>query len=125
MTNEQKALIRTYRLQGSGYKRIAKELHLTVDQVQRYCRKNGLAGPGQLVALNLSVWYEQNMRCKVCGKKLKQPARGRKRHFCSGRCRTAYYRQAKEKQTGNLLERLFSDSTAMPDASAFGSTTRG
>ena len=95
MTDEQRKLIRSYRLQGWGYKRIAKGLHLTVDRVQRYCRKNGLAGPGALVNLNLPVWCEHNMRCKVCGKKLTQPSRGRKRHFCSGKCRTAFYRQSK------------------------------
>ena len=42
MLTVQKEQIHTYRLQGWGYKRIAKGLHLTVDRVQRYCRKNGI-----------------------------------------------------------------------------------
>ena len=110
MLTEQKEQIHTYRLQGWGYKRIASELHVTVDQVKRYCKKNGLSGPAQFLSVNLPIWYEQNMRCRVCGKKLTQPSRGRKRHFCSGKCRTAFYRKGKQRENSeevDLLEKLY------------------
>ena len=38
MKQEQKELIRSLRLQGWGYKRIAKELRLNRNQVQLYCK---------------------------------------------------------------------------------------
>ena len=59
MKQEQKELIRSLRLQGWGYKRIAKELRLNRNQVQLYCKTHGLAGAGEFVKLNLPIWYEK------------------------------------------------------------------
>ena len=56
MKQEQKELIRSLRLQGWGYKRIAKELRLNRNQVQLYCKTHGLAGAGEFVKLNLPIW---------------------------------------------------------------------
>lgn len=55
MKQEQKELIRSLRLQGWGYKRIAKELRLNRNQVQLYCKTHGLAGAGEFVKLNLPI----------------------------------------------------------------------
>lgn len=98
MKEEQKEIIRSLRLQGWGYKRIAKELKLNRNQVQLYCQTHGLGGQGELVKLNLPIWYENNGRCIVCGEKLSRKQRGRKRRFCSGRCRTKYYRMRKQEE---------------------------
>ena len=70
MKQEDKELIRFLRLQGWGYKRIAKKLRLNRNQVQLYCKTHGLAGAGEFVKLNLPIWYEQNDRCVICGEKL-------------------------------------------------------
>lgn len=96
MKQEQKELIRSLRLQGWGYKRIAKELRLNRNQVQLYCKTHGLAGAGEFVKLNLPIWYEQNDRCIICGEKLDRKQRGRTKRFCSGKCRTKYYRTKKQ-----------------------------
>ena len=104
---EQKELIHSLRLQGWGYKRIAKELRLNRNQVQLelrlnrnqvqlYCKTHGLAGAGEFVKLNLPIWYEQNDRCIICGEKLDRKQRGRTKRFCSGKCRTKYYRAKKQ-----------------------------
>jgi hypothetical protein len=95
---EQKELIRALRLQGWGYKRIAKELRLNRNQVQLYCKTHGLAGAGEFVKLNLPIWYEQNDRCIICGEKLDRKQRGRTKRFCSGKCRTKYYRAKKQEE---------------------------
>jgi len=92
MTDVQKELIRSMRLQGIGYRAIAKSLHLKLNKVELFCKTHGLAGDGWLVRLNYPVWCQNNDRCPVCGKKLSQPKRGRKKKFCSGKCRTAWCR---------------------------------
>ena len=92
MTDVQKELIRAMRLQGIGYRAIARSLHLRLNKVELYCKTHGLAGDGWLVRKNYPVWCGNNDRCPVCGKKLEQSGRGRKKKFCSGKCRTAWCR---------------------------------
>ena len=98
MKQEQKELINSLRLQGWGYKRIARELNLNRNQVQLYCQTHGLGGQGELVKWNLLIWNEQNDRCIICGERLIRKQRGRKRRFCSGKCRTKYYRAKKQEE---------------------------
>ncbi len=93
MTEVQKEMIRSMRLEGIGYKAIARDLNLRRNQVQLFCKTHGLGGDGKLVRLNYEIWCEKTGHCLMCGKKLSQPAIGRKKRFCSGRCRTAYCRK--------------------------------
>ena len=95
MTELQKMQIRTMRMQGIGYHAIAKELCLKENQVQLFCKAHGLAGDNNLVRLNYPIWCQQNNRCPVCGAKISQPETGRRKKFCSGRCRTRYCREQK------------------------------
>lgn len=102
---EQKELIRSLRLLGWGYKRIARELKLNRNEVQLFCTTNGLGGPGKFVKLNMPIWNEQNNRCVICGEKLSQKPHGRKRRFCSGKCRTRFYRLRKKEVADCPLEK--------------------
>lgn len=90
MTETQKEQIRAMRMQGIGYRTIAKSLGLKINQVQLFCKAHGLAGSHELTKLNYPIWCEQNGCCPVCGAKLIQPKTGRRKRFCSGRCRTRY-----------------------------------
>ena len=54
---EEQEMIRTLRLQGWGYKRIAKELKLNRNQVQLFCKIHGLGGAGEFVKLNMPIWH--------------------------------------------------------------------
>ena len=92
MTDAQKEQVRAMRMQGIGYRLIAKSLGLKINQVQLFCKAHGLAGNGELARLNYPIWCQQNSRCPVCGAKVTQPRTGRRKRFCSGRCRTRYYR---------------------------------
>ena len=92
MTDAQKEQVRAMRMQGIGYRLIAKSLGLKINQVQLFCKAHGLAGNGELVKLNYPIWCKENNRCILCGRKLKQPGRGRRKQFCDGRCRTRYCR---------------------------------
>ncbi len=98
MTDEQKNAIRAMRLKGYGYKAIGKALDLNENRVQLYCKSHGLAGSAELIKLNYPIWCEQNGRCPICGAKVMQPRTGRKKRFCSGRCRTKYCREKKEER---------------------------
>ena len=69
MTEVQKELIRSMRLQGIGYRAIARSLHLKLNKVEFYCKTHGLGGEGWLVRKNYPVWCEQNDCCPVCGRK--------------------------------------------------------
>lgn len=103
MTEVQKEMIRSMRLQGIGYRAIASSLHLKLNRVELFCKTHGLAGEGWLVRLNYPVWCEKNNCCMMCGRKLEQPGRGRKKRFCSGKCRTAYCRM-KQKQDVDIAD---------------------
>ena len=96
MTEEQKDAVRKMRLSGCGYKMTAKALGVKADSIETYCKSHGLGGDTEFVRLNYPVWCQQHNRCMICGMKLKQPKTGRRKIFCSGRCRTRYCRERKE-----------------------------
>ena len=48
MTDAQKEQVRAMRMQGIGYRLIAKSLGLKINQVQLFCKAHGLAGKGEL-----------------------------------------------------------------------------
>lgn len=95
MTDKQKKQIRAMRMQGFGYCAIAKELGLKENNVQSFCKYNGLSGDPSLISVNYMIWCEQHNRCLTCGIRLTQPRTGRRKKFCSGRCRTRYCRENK------------------------------
>ena len=101
MKQEDQELIRSLRLQGWGYKRIAKELKLNRNQVQLFCKTHGLGGAGEFVKLNMPICYDQASRCMIGGEKLERKERGRTNRFFSGKCRTKYYRMRKEEAEKN------------------------
>lgn len=93
MTEKLKSAIREYRLQGIGYGRIAFALGLKETAVRAYCKSHGLSGDVSLVKRNYAIWCELNNCCPVCGTVLPQNNHGRRRKFCSGRCRVRYCRE--------------------------------
>lgn len=104
MTESQKAQIRAMRMNGIGYRTIAKSLGLKVNQVQLFGKAHGLAGPAELTRMNYPIWCRKNNRCPICGTKKTQPVTGRRRKFCSGRCRTRYYRERRNENDDSNSE---------------------
>ena len=96
MTDVQRELINAMRHEGKGYRYIARSLNLTESSVEQFCARHGLAGHGSLVKLNVAARNKSRGLCMVCGKPIDQNQRGRKRQFCSAKCRTAYWRMKKE-----------------------------
>ncbi len=87
MTEFEKEQIYDLRLKGVGYKAIAAVLGLTRDSVRGYCKRNGLDGDSEVVALNVEEQMKQHLLCTCCGKPIKQKDKGRTRKFCSEECR--------------------------------------
>lgn len=98
MTDKQREEIRKMRLSGLGYKIIAELLDLGENNIYAYCKTHGLSGSAELIKLNYPIWCQQNSRCMICGVKIIQPKTGRRKKFCSGRCRTKYCREKKEER---------------------------
>lgn len=81
MTQEEKQQIYQLRLDGGGYKAIAKVLHINRDTVKAYCKRHHLNGPTQLVEFNAKVMVEKEDLCKCCNTPITRKKKGRVRKF--------------------------------------------
>ena len=93
----QEEQIRQLRSQGVGYRNIANRLHLTRDAVRNYCRANNLNGYREAVQMNIQMMQSDDSVCNYCGKSLIQPKTGRKKRFCSEKCRRKWWNQNRDK----------------------------
>ena len=87
VTPAQKENVYKLRLQGLGYKAIARELLLSADAVKSYCKRHHLNGPSEVVEQNVQVIEERNGLCPQCKQSIRQKKRGRSKRFCSDTCR--------------------------------------
>ena len=92
MTPAQKETVYKLRLQGLGYKAIARELLLSVDAVKSYCKRHHLTGPPEAVQKNVQVIEEQHGLCPHCKQPIRQKKRGRSKRFCCDDCRYAWWK---------------------------------
>ena len=73
MTKEEKIRVSELRSQGCSYKEISRLTKTPLNTVKSFCFRN----PVEQAAV----------RCRQCGKEIRQPPRTRKKSFCSDRCR--------------------------------------
>ena len=92
MTPAQKETVYKLRLQGLGYKAIARELLISADAVKSYCKRHHLNGPSEVVQLNAEVIQENNGLCLYCKQPIRQRKRGRSKRFCSDICRYTWWK---------------------------------
>lgn len=90
--------INKMRLDGFGYKAIAKAISSTRDRVRGYCISHGLNGIGEVVADNAALMKDKNIICACCGKQIKQKKQGRTRKFCSEECRRKWWNENRDKR---------------------------
>lgn len=95
MNPDQKGKIYKLRMQGNGYKAIAKELLLSVDSIKKYCKCHHLNGPAEVVQMNAKMIQEENPLCLQCRTPIRQKG-GRPKKFCSNACRYAWWYENKE-----------------------------
>ena len=98
MAPAQKEEIHKLRLQGLGYKAIAKELLLTVDTVKGYCKRHHLNGTVEVGQLNAKAIKESSGLCLHCKKSIRQKKRGRTKKFCSDACRYTWWNENPDKR---------------------------
>lgn len=98
MTDYERSEIVRLRNSGMGYKAIAKELNISVNSIKTYCKRMNIKGERYLVE-KTQVSETQIMEkdpevdesdarcCLYCGSVIVQPKHGRKKKFCSNKCR--------------------------------------
>lgn len=91
MTDFQAKQIREFRMKGVGYRAIASVVGLSRDIVRNYCKSHGLKGYVAELTVNMKEQMQQGKACLCCGKTIKQPETGRKRKFCSDKCRSEWW----------------------------------
>lgn len=91
MTDFQTKQIRELRMRGVGYKAIASVVGLSRDVVRNYCKSHGLEGYATELTVNMKEQMQQGKACLCCGKDIEQPETGRKRKFCSDKCRREWW----------------------------------
>lgn len=91
MTELQARRIQELRMRGAGYRAIGEVLNLTRDAVRNYCKSHGLMGYGSAVRVNIKEQIAAQIACQCCGKLLVQSGRGRRRKFCSDKCRREWW----------------------------------
>lgn len=87
MTDNQKEQIKSLRLSGLGYKKVAQELCISVDTVKSYCRKHNLTG--------VMATVDNKTYCRKCRKELVQPNKKKPIKFCSEQCRVKWWQANK------------------------------
>ena len=83
MTTDEKNSIDRLHLQGMGYRKIADELEISQNTVKSYRKRN----------TKTSLAKEVSGVCKQCGKSIEQIPHKRKKLFCSGYCRSRWWRE--------------------------------
>lgn len=91
MTEFQAKQIRDLRLHGGGYRAIASVVGLSRDIVRNYCKSHGLDGLASVLTINMKEQMALGTVCLCCGKPIQQSATGRKRKFCSDKCRRDWW----------------------------------
>ena len=91
MTDFQTKQIRELRMRGVGYRAIASVVGLSRDVVRNYCKSHSLDGYATELSVNMKEQMQQGKACLCCGKDIKQPNTGRKRKFCSDKCRREWW----------------------------------
>lgn len=85
MTEQQKLIVKELRMQGFSCGKIAKKINVSRDAVKSYCYRNGLGGTGkQIVERNKNL-------CKNCGAVISQTPKGKRKIFCSDKCRVQWW----------------------------------
>lgn len=97
MTDEQKNKIIELRKNGAGYKAIASEIGLSRDAVRSFCKSRNLSGFGVAAVMNISEQTENGNICPNCCKPITQPLKGRRKKFCSEKCRRDWWKEHPEK----------------------------
>ncbi len=87
-----KSKIISLRSTGTGYRRVAALLGISVDAVKHFCKLRGIAGYGggvgkEDITINLRRTVVAKSKCVFCNKPIEVLNGGRVRKYCSPSCR--------------------------------------
>lgn len=99
MHEEQKRVISALRLQGGSYAEIADYLNLSPNTVKSFCLRNKITPVSQT---GLEDADNPKGTCKNCGATLEQVPSGRKKTFCSDRCRYIWWNHERQRKAYRL-----------------------
>lgn len=89
MTENEKTQILQLRDGGSGYKRIAQTLGISVNTVKSFCRRNE---PGrERSEEGTSQPHDSTIVCENCGQMIRQIPKQKRRRFCCDQCRNRWW----------------------------------
>ena len=100
MHEEQKQAATALRLQGESYAGIADYLDLPLNTVKSFCRRNKITPLSQA---GLQGMDNPKGVCKNCGAILDQTPGGRKKTFCSDRCRYSFWNRSRRQKPYRLI----------------------
>ena len=92
MTENQKKQIIEMRKKGIGYKAISTSLGLSRDIVRTFCKARNMTGFGMAAVLNVDERISSGEICPNCCKSVRQSAKGRRKKFCSEKCRREWWK---------------------------------
>ncbi|AEQ23086.1 terminase gpP N-terminus-related DNA-binding protein [Acidaminococcus intestini] len=98
MNDMQKAQIRELRLQGFGYRKIAKETGMSENTVKSYCRRHPLSPK--------EPETEQAHHCLQCGQPIEQNGKRKEKKFCSDACRMAWWNSHRDKVNHRIVRKM-------------------
>ena len=84
MTDHERSMIITLQSKGYGYKKIAKELDLSVNTVKTFCRRR------------TASLTDGKPRCLQCGVVVEQDPHRKQKKYCSDACRMAWWKEHPE-----------------------------
>ncbi|WP_066675402.1 helix-turn-helix domain-containing protein [Clostridium septicum] len=90
MTNNEKERIKVLREKGYSYSKIAVDLEISENTVKAFCRRNNLGGV-RVGSVNTKI--EEHIKCKQCEKELEQSEKGKRKKFCSDKCRRQWWKE--------------------------------
>jgi IS30 family transposase len=86
LNNQQKDATQKLRKEGKSYTVIASFLGISENTIKSYCRRNNLGGFALVAPESVSATY-----CRQCGTSVKQTSGKKQKHYCSDKCRMAWW----------------------------------
>jgi transposase len=98
MNDMQKAKIQELRLQGAGYRKIAKEMGLSENTVKSYCHRHPQT--------EQKTDSEHIHYCLQCNKTIEQNSKRKEKKFCSDTCRMAWWNSHRDKVKHRIVHQM-------------------
>jgi len=101
MDEETRKSIFKMKSQGLRNYAVASMLGLKKDTLHEFCKKYHLCGPEEVIRLNIIELVQHNIICPQCYGPIRHKKRGRRKRFCTEKCRRAWWKEHEEARNRN------------------------